>query len=94
MWCVSCTVLQCVHACKPLAHAAQAWCFKIAHCWLCCCCAANYHVCLQDIKFAVHAHPTLSEVLDELIKSAHVDPPSSSSNSSTAKAGAKQPVAA
>lgn len=23
---------------------------------------------LQDIKFAVHAHPTLSEVLDELFK--------------------------
>ncbi|WIA13320.1 hypothetical protein OEZ85_006903 [Tetradesmus obliquus] len=49
---------------------------------------------VQDIKFAVHAHPTLSEVLDELIKSAHVTPPSSSSNSSAAKAGAKQPVAA
>lgn len=49
---------------------------------------------MQDIKFAVHAHPTLSEVLDELIKSAHVNPPSSSSNSSAAKAGAKQPVAA
>jgi hypothetical protein len=49
---------------------------------------------LQDIKFAVHAHPTLSEVLDELIKSAHVDAPSSSSNSSAAKAGAKQAVAA
>lgn len=27
---------------------------------------------LQDIKFAVHAHPTLSEVLDELFKSAKV----------------------
>lgn len=26
----------------------------------------------QDIKFAVHAHPTLSEVLDELFKSAKV----------------------
>jgi dihydrolipoamide dehydrogenase len=49
---------------------------------------------VQDIKFAVHAHPTLSEVLDELIKSAHVDAPSSSSNSSAAKAGAKQAVAA
>lgn len=42
----------------------------------------------------MHAHPTLSEVLDELIKSAHVDGPSSSSNSTAAKAGAKQPVAA
>ncbi|KAJ4954427.1 hypothetical protein NE237_011210 [Protea cynaroides] len=28
--------------------------------------------CIQDIKFAVHAHPTLSEVLDELFKSAKV----------------------
>lgn len=35
---------------------------------------------VQDIKFNVHAHPTLSEVLDELFKQAHV--------------GAKQPVAA
>lgn len=26
----------------------------------------------QDIKFAVHAHPTLSEVLDELFKAAKV----------------------
>ena len=29
----------------------------------------------QDIKFNVHAHPTLSEVLDELFKQAHVDAP-------------------
>ena len=28
---------------------------------------------LQDIKFNVHAHPTLSEVLDELFKAAHVE---------------------
>lgn len=28
---------------------------------------------IQDIKFAVHAHPTLSEVLDELYKAAKVD---------------------
>nr|CAB3460304.1 unnamed protein product [Digitaria exilis] len=28
---------------------------------------------LQDIKFAVHAHPTLSEVLDELFKAAKVN---------------------
>ncbi|KAL3505653.1 hypothetical protein ACH5RR_031035 [Cinchona calisaya] len=28
---------------------------------------------VQDIKFAVHAHPTLSEVLDELFKSAKVN---------------------
>ncbi|KAL0348604.1 UNVERIFIED_CONTAM: Dihydrolipoyl dehydrogenase 1, chloroplastic [Sesamum angustifolium] len=29
---------------------------------------------VQDIKFAVHAHPTLSEVLDELYKLAKVNP--------------------
>lgn len=28
---------------------------------------------IQDIKFAVHAHPTLSEVLDELFKSAKLN---------------------
>lgn len=28
---------------------------------------------VQDIKFNVHAHPTLSEVLDELFKAAHVE---------------------
>ncbi|CAL5225290.1 g8089 [Coccomyxa viridis] len=28
---------------------------------------------VQDIKFNVHAHPTLSEVLDELFKGAHVE---------------------
>ncbi|XVF28230.1 hypothetical protein REPUB_Repub15cG0011600 [Reevesia pubescens] len=33
---------------------------------------------IQDIKFAVHAHPTLSEVLDELFKSAKVKAPASS----------------
>lgn len=33
---------------------------------------ANYFGLVQDIKFAVHAHPTLSEVLDELFKSAKV----------------------
>ena len=27
----------------------------------------------QDVKFNVHAHPTLSEVLDELFKQAHVE---------------------
>merc|ERR1712060_521621 len=30
---------------------------------------------IQDLKFNVHAHPTLSEVLDELFKHAEVDPP-------------------
>lgn len=39
----------------------------------------------QDIKFNVHAHPTLSEVLDELFKGAHVEVP--------AKAAAKVPAA-
>ena len=28
---------------------------------------------VQDIKFCVHSHPTLSEVLDELFKGAHLD---------------------
>lgn len=42
---------------------------------------------LQDIKFNVHAHPTLSEVLDELFKQAHIEAPA-------AKPAAKQPVAA
>lgn len=28
---------------------------------------------IQDIKLAVHAHPTLSEVLDELFKAAKVE---------------------
>jgi dihydrolipoamide dehydrogenase len=27
---------------------------------------------VQDIKFVVHAHPTLFEILDELLKSAKV----------------------
>ena len=29
--------------------------------------------CSHDIKFNVHAHPTLSEVLDELFKQAHLE---------------------
>ncbi|XP_051145454.1 dihydrolipoyl dehydrogenase 2, chloroplastic [Andrographis paniculata] len=44
--------------------------------------------CIQDIKFAVHAHPTLSEVLDELFKSAKVKISTGSSNTAAA-----QPVA-
>ncbi|KAG4129205.1 hypothetical protein ERO13_D09G064300v2 [Gossypium hirsutum] len=35
---------------------------------------------IQDIRFAVHAHPTLSEVLDELFKSAKVKAPASTSS--------------
>lgn len=34
----------------------------------------------QDIKFAVHAHPTLAEVLDELFKHAKLDPVGPGSN--------------
>jgi dihydrolipoamide dehydrogenase len=37
---------------------------------------------VEDIKFTVHAHPTLSETIQELILGAHVD----------AKAPKKQPV--
>ncbi|XP_019089542.1 PREDICTED: dihydrolipoyl dehydrogenase 2, chloroplastic-like [Camelina sativa] len=32
---------------------------------------------IQEIKLAVHAHPTLSEVVDELFKAAKVDSPAS-----------------
>ncbi len=45
----------------------------------CICCSASSGMLtstvwlMQDIKFNVHAHPTLSEVLDELFKQAHVD---------------------
>lgn len=28
---------------------------------------------IQDLKFAVHAHPTVSEVMDEMFKGAHVE---------------------
>ncbi len=35
-------------------------------------CTNIHYGWMQDIKFAVHAHPTLSEVLDELFKSAKV----------------------
>ena len=28
---------------------------------------------MQDIKFNVHSHPTLSEVLDELFKQGHLE---------------------
>jgi dihydrolipoamide dehydrogenase len=40
----------------------------------------------------VHAHPTLSEVLDELFKGAHVDAPKPAA--AAAKPAAKQAVAA
>ncbi|KAK9916992.1 hypothetical protein WJX75_009601 [Coccomyxa subellipsoidea] len=45
---------------------------------------------VQDIKFTVHAHPTLSEVLDELFKGAHVD--SAPSKVAFAAQPAKTPV--
>ncbi|GBF88245.1 dihydrolipoyl dehydrogenase [Raphidocelis subcapitata] len=48
---------------------------------------------VQDIKFNVHAHPTLSEVLDELFKGAHLDKAAANS-SHAAPPKAKQPVAA
>ena len=47
----------------------------------------------QDIKFNVHAHPTLSEVLDELFKGAHVAH-AKSTKAPAALDTAKQPVAA
>ncbi|MBA0615113.1 hypothetical protein Godav_015298 [Gossypium davidsonii] len=43
---------------------------------------------IQDIRFAVHAHPTLSEVLDELFKSAKVKASASTSSPTS------EPVAA
>lgn len=48
---------------------------------------------VTDIKFNVHAHPTLSEVLDEVFKQAHVDAPASAASTKPV-AAAKQPVAA
>jgi len=45
---------------------------------------------IQDLKFNVHAHPTLSEVLDELFKHAEVDPP----KKKTGAAAKSTPVAA
>eukprot|EP00873_Tetraselmis_striata_P039918 jgi/Tetstr1/460182/TSEL_005498.t1 len=41
---------------------------------------------VNDIRFNVHAHPTLSEVLDELFKQAHTDPPAGAA----AKSGDKK----
>lgn len=32
-----------------------------------------YNTDVQDIKFNVHSHPTLSEVLDELFKQGHLE---------------------
>jgi dihydrolipoamide dehydrogenase len=51
---------------------------------------------VQDIKFNVHAHPTLSEVLDELFKGAHVEEgaKAGAGAAAAAKPAAKQPVAA
>lgn len=47
---------------------------------------------MQDIKFNVHAHPTLSEVLDELFKQAHVEAPAKAATKAAKEA--KIPVAA
>ncbi|GLI61324.1 hypothetical protein VaNZ11_003681 [Volvox africanus] len=50
---------------------------------------------VQDIKFNVHAHPTLSEVLDELFKGAHLDAPQNGHAASTVPVAAKpQPAVA
>jgi len=40
---------------------------------------------VNDIRFNVHAHPTLSEVLDELFKQAHTDPPAGPKTAATGK---------
>jgi len=49
---------------------------------------------IQDLKFNVHAHPTLSEVLDELFKHAEVDPPkqAGAKKSPPAKSAAAAPA--
>ncbi|KAK8547672.1 hypothetical protein V6N13_009075 [Hibiscus sabdariffa] len=49
---------------------------------------------IQDIKFAVHAHPTLSEVIDELFKSAKVKAPASTSTSTSTSSPVTEPVSA
>ena len=56
------------------------------------------HVCLtrvcvrtsQDIKFNVHAHPTLSEVLDELFKQAHLEGHTPGADAQPSKSKSKQ----
>ena len=45
---------------------------------------------MQDIKFNVHAHPTVSEVMEILVHQAHVDQP----KTAAAKPAAKQAVPA
>lgn len=47
---------------------------------------------LQDIKFNVHAHPTVSEVIEMLMHGAHVDLPKA--GAAPGKPAAKQAVAA
>ena len=46
---------------------------------------------VQELKFNVHAHPTVSEVVEELIRHAHVEGPG---GAAAAKAPVKQAVAA
>lgn len=46
---------------------------------------------LQDIKFNVHAHPTVSEVIEILVHQCHVEGPAAAAAS---KPAAKQTVAA
>lgn len=47
---------------------------------------------MQDIKFNVHAHPTVSEVIEMLMHGAHVDLPKA--GAAPGKPAAKQAVAA
>ncbi|PNW88148.1 hypothetical protein CHLRE_01g016514v5 [Chlamydomonas reinhardtii] len=49
---------------------------------------------VQDIKFCVHAHPTLSEVLDELFKGAHVEGPAAAGNGAAKAAAAPKAAVA
>ncbi len=71
-----------------------------AYCQLCDSCNAEsrlwVHHCaalrvfVQDIKFNVHAHPTVSEVIEVLVHQAHLEKPKTGSG----KPVAKQAVAA
>ncbi len=53
--------------------------------WACCTLCS-----VQDIKFNVHAHPTVSEVIEILVHQAHLEKP----KAGQAKSAAKQAVAA
>lgn len=55
--------------------------------------AMNMGQTLRDLKFNVHAHPTVAEVNEELIRHAHLEPATGTVAKAAAPAG-KQPVAA